>query len=109
VLDNYRARDKVEKLYDSLKNENGQHRLRTGNNNSVYGPFFLNFIALILRSELDKRMKESKIRNRMTTSKLLDELGKIKSVTTASGKTILLEITKNQRELISKLKIKKIT
>jgi len=109
VLDNYRARDKVEKLYDSLKNENGQHRLRTGNNNSVYGRFFLNFIALILRSELDKRMKESKIRNRMTTSKLLDELGKIKSVTTASGKTILLEITKKQRELISKLKIKKIT
>jgi len=54
-------------------------------------------------------MKESKIRNRMTTSKLLDELGKIKSVTTSSGKTILLEITKKQRELISKLKIRKIT
>lgn len=109
VLDNYRARDKVEKLYDSLKNEDGQYRLRTGNDSSAHGRFFLNFIALIIRAELDKRMKESKIRKRMTTAKLLDELGKIKSITTASGKNILLEITKKQRELISKLKIKKIT
>ncbi len=109
VLDNYRARDKVEKLYDCLKNEDGQYRLRTGNDSSAYGRFFLNFIALIIRSELDKRMKESKIRKRMTTARLLDELGKIKSVTTASGKDILLEITKKQRELISRLKIKKIT
>ncbi len=109
VLDNYRARDIVEKLYDSLKNEDGQYRLRTGNESSAYGRFFLNFIALILRSELNKRMKKSNMRKRMTTARLLDELGKIKSVTTASGKNILLEITKKQRELISSLKIKKIT
>ena len=109
VLENYRARDKVEKLYDCLKNEDGQHRLRAGNDRSAYGRFFLNFIALIIRSELDKRMRKSKLRNRMTTARLLDELGKIKSVTTASGKNILLEITKKQRELISSLEIKKIT
>ena len=109
VLDSYRAKDKVEKLYDCLKNEDGQNRLRTGNNSSAYGRFFLNFIALIIRSELDKRMEQSKIRTRMTTAGLLDEVGKINSVTTASGKDILLEITKKQRDLISSLKIKKIT
>lgn len=109
VLDSYRAKDKVEKLYDCLKNEDGQNRLRTGNNSSAYGRFFLNFIALIIRSELDKRMEQSKIRKRMTTAGLLDEVGKIKSVTTASGKDILLEITKKQRDLISSLRIKKIT
>ncbi len=109
VLENYRARDKVEKLYDCLKNEDGQHRLRTGNDSSAQGRFFLNFIALILRSELDKKMRTSKLRNRMTTARLLDELGKIKSVTTTSGKDILLEITKKQRELISSLEVEMIT
>jgi len=109
VLENYRARDKVEKLYDCLKNEDGQHRIRTGNENSAHGRFFLNFIALIIRSELDKRMRKSTLRSRMTTARLLDELGKIKSVTTTSGKNILLEVTKKQRKLISSLDIKKIT
>ncbi|MCP4399755.1 MAG: hypothetical protein GY801_20930 [bacterium] len=92
-----------------LKNEDGQHRLRTGNERNAHGRFFRNFIARIIRSELDKRMKKSKIRKRMTTARLLDDIGKIKSVTTASGKNILLEITKKQRELISSLNIKKIT
>ncbi len=108
VLNNYRARDIVEKLYDCLKNEDGQYRLRTGNERSAHGRFFLNVIARIIRSELDKRMKKSNMRTRMTTARLLDELGKIKSVTTASGKNILLEITKKQRELISSLNVKKI-
>ena len=34
----YRGRDRVEKLIDALKNEDGQHRLRTGNDHSAAGP-----------------------------------------------------------------------
>ena len=107
VLDNYRARDAVEKLYDALKNEDGQHRLRTANDNSAQGRFFLGFISLVIRSELDRRMRESNLRKNMTSATLLDELAKIKSVTTKSGKNIFLEVSKKQRELISRLKIEK--
>ena len=107
VLDDYRARDAVEKLYDALKNEDGQHRLRTANDNSAQGRFFLGFISLIIRSELDRRMRESHLRKNMTSAELLDELAKVKSVTTSSGKNIFLEVSKKQRELFSKLKIEK--
>jgi transposase len=107
VLDNYRARDAVEKLYDALKNEDGQHRLRTANDNSAQGRFFLGFISLVIRSELDRRMRNSNLRKNMTSAALLDELAKIKSVTTKSGKNIFLEVSKKQRELISRLEIEK--
>lgn len=105
LLDHYRGRDAVEKLFDSLKNEDGQHRLRTSNDNSAQGRFFLGFIALALRAELSGRVREADLRKNWTIPTLLDELGKVKAVTTQKGKRILLEVTKKQRELVSKLKL----
>jgi hypothetical protein len=57
VLRDYRARDTAEKLFDAFKTEHGQYRLRTTNDASVQGRFFLDFATLILRAELEKRMR----------------------------------------------------
>lgn len=109
VLDNYRNRDMVEKLFDFLKTEHKQYRLRTANDDSVEGRFFLGFITLIIRAELEKRMRVAKLHKKMTTANVLDQAGKIKSFTTVNGRRILLEVSKAQRQLCSSLKVPEIT
>ncbi len=105
VLADYRSRDTAEKLFDSLKNEDGQHRLRTGIAVSAEGRLFLAFISLILRSSLEKRMREAGLLKGMTTAEFFAQMRKIKAVFTKSGKRFLLEISKKNRTLLTALKI----
>jgi hypothetical protein len=105
VLQDYRARDTAEKLFDAFKTEDGQYRLRTAHDESVQGRFFLGFITLILRAELEKRMHAAELHKSMTTAVVFDELGKIKALQTRQGNRILLEVSKKQRNLLASLKL----
>jgi hypothetical protein len=105
VLRDYRARDMAEKLFDAFKTEHGQYRLRTASDESVQGRFFLGFATLVLRAELEKRMRAAKLHKSMTDAAILDELGKTKALVTRKGTRILLEVSKKQRELLASLKV----
>ncbi len=105
VLDDYRSRDKVEKLFDILKNENGQNRFHSGNNHAVAGRLFIAFIALIIHTELENRMKKANLIKKYSVSELLAIVRKLECVTMESGNRYLMELTKNQREIFSALKI----
>lgn len=105
ALAEYRCRDQVEKLFDALKNEDGQHRLRTGVAESAEGRLLLAFAALAIRAALECRMRDAGLLDKMTTAELLAQMRKVKAVTTRSGKRILLELTKRQRELLARLKV----
>ena len=104
VLFDYRARDVAEKLFDAFKTEHGQYRLRTASDESVQGRFLLGFATLVLRAELEKRMRAANLHKTMTDAAVLDELGKAKSLTTVRGNRILLEVSKKQRALLASLK-----
>ncbi|MEI7901576.1 MAG: hypothetical protein WCK89_15095, partial [bacterium] len=56
----------AETLFDAFKTEHGQYRLRTANDESVQGRFFLGFATLILRAELEKRMRAADLHKSMT-------------------------------------------
>jgi hypothetical protein len=105
VLRDYRARDMAEKLFDVFKTEHGQYRLRTASDDSVQGRFFLGFATLVLRAELEKRMRAASLHKTMTDANVLDELGKAKALVTRKGTRILLEVSKKQRELLAALKV----
>lgn len=105
VMHDYRARDVAEKLFDAFKTEDGQYRLRTANDNSVQGRFFLGFITLILRAELLNRMRASNLIKTITTASVFDELSKSKVLITSKKKRILLEVSKKQRTLLATLKL----
>lgn len=105
VLEDYRSRDQVEKIFDMLKNEDRQKRFRSGNGHSVEGRAFLAFLALILRSEIEKRMRDGEVLHKVTVPELLAQLRKIKAVRTATGKRILLEISKRSRTLLEAMKV----
>jgi hypothetical protein len=101
VLARYRGRDRVEKLLDALKNEDGQHRLRTGNDHSAAGRLFVAFLALVLHSELERRMREAGLLRKTSVPLFLAQMRKIKSVRMATGTRHLLEISKRNRELLA--------
>jgi transposase len=105
ILDDYRSRDKVEKLFDILKNENGQNRLYSGNQHAVSGRLFIAFIALVIHTELENRMKKANLLKKYSVSELLSIVRKLECVTMESGNRYLMEITKAQREIYDALKI----
>ena len=105
VLRDYRARDMAEKLFDAFKTEHGQYRLRTASDDSVQGRFLLGLATLVLRAELEKRMRAAALHKSMTAAAVIDELGKAKALITGKGSRVLLEVSKRQRMLLAALKV----
>jgi transposase len=96
---------KIEKLFDILKNENGQNRLHSGNHHAVSGRLFIAFIALIIHTDLENRMKKANLIKKYSVSELLAILRKLECVTMESGNRYFMELTKTQRKIFKALKI----
>ena len=105
VLAIVRSRDAVEKVFDIIKNEDGQRRLRTGNGDRVEGRLFLAFVAAILRVLLENRMREADLIKTRSTAEVLALLRKIKRIHFASGRTLQLEIPRKTKDLLAAMKI----
>lgn len=107
ALQVYRDKDVVEKCFDDLKNVLDMKRLRMHSIETVDGRLFVQFIALILMSELRREMRESKLIEFYTVRELLLEMDPLTKIR-YEGKygLILTEVTKPQREILSLLKIK---
>ena len=106
ALQVYRDKDVVEKCFDDLKNVLDMKRLRMHSIETVDGRLFVQFIALILMSELRRAMRESKLIEWYTVRELLLEMDPLTKIN-YEGKygTILTEVTKPQREILELLKI----
>jgi len=100
TLAEYRGRDMAEKLFDTLKNENGQNRLRTGNDDVAEGRLFLAFLSLILNNDLEQRLRRTGLLKKMTIAQFLATLRKIKAVTTEQGTRHLLDVPKKCADLL---------
>jgi len=81
-------------------------RLRIHSIETVDGRLFVQFIALILMSELRRAMRESKLIGRYTVRELLLEMDPLTKIR-YEGKygLILTEVAKPQREILALLKI----
>lgn len=97
----YREKDCVEKCFDDLKNELDMNRLRVHNAGRMQSRLFIQFIALILLSQIRKVIREKMPKSGYTAKGLMMEM---ESLTTIrySGKynNKLTEITKAQREIL---------
>jgi len=105
ILSVVRGRDAVEKVFDVIKNEDGQNRLHTGNPDRVEGRLFLAFAAAILHILLENRMREAGLIKLRSVAEALALLRKIKRVHFESGNCRVLEIPKRTRKLLEALKI----
>lgn len=104
ILTNYRNKDQVEKVFDLLKNEMDGDRMRAHNQFNVDARLFINFLALIIESELTRRMRKAKLFKKYTVKELLAELRKIKH-TKVNDVIIISEVSKQQRLIFENLEI----
>ena len=106
MLSQYRNKDRVEKVYDTLKNGLGEDRLRTHGITTMHGKMFITFLALIIQTELTNRLYASKVSKKYTVPELIMELKKIRLFSRSQGQpSFLSEISKKQREIFSEFKI----
>ena len=106
VLDNYRQKDTVEKMFDIVKNELDGDRLRTHNDNTTAGKLFVRFIALILYAEISRTMKKTNLFKKFSVKELIAELKKLKQTKIKGEKTIFSELSKSQKIIFKAFKIK---
>lgn len=100
VLRLYREKDGVEKCFDSLKNNLSLKRLRIHSQEALEGLLFIEFIALILYSHMIKVLRESGLNRSLTVPEVLFELRKIKKIRFGRKKTMISEISKQQRGIL---------
>ena len=101
ILMTYRRRDVVEKSFDDLKNELDMKRLHCHNDQTTEGKMFVAFIALIMRSWIQNKLKEYMSTNGVSFAAVIKELRKIKYVKTRDGRKLLSPVTKKQREILN--------
>jgi transposase len=100
ILDYYREKDGVEKYFDSLKNNLFLKRLRIHSHQTMEGLLFVEFIAMILRSEMKAVLKKSKLPDSLYIPEMLSELRKLKQITFGKKKA-LTEVSKFQKDIFT--------
>ncbi len=100
VLEYYRNRDIIEKLFDIEKNELDGRRLKVHSQYNSDGRMFIQFIALILYNKISTVMKKNKLFERYSLKEMLAELSKIRC-SDIDGEKIISEISKSQRKILS--------
>ena len=101
ILNNYRQRDRVEKVFDIAKNELDGDRLRSHSQYNTEGRLLLKFIALILYMELTKVMRDNKLFEKYSTKQLLAELKKLKVINIEKNELFLSELSKKQKDIFN--------
>lgn len=105
LLRRYRDRDRVEKMFDAMKNELEGLPLRSHKTNTMNGNFFILFLAMILQFHLLEKMKQGNIHHQFTISDVFFELQKLKKSIWYGKDRIINEVTKTQKILFEALKV----
>jgi transposase len=101
----YRRKDVVEKMFDVIKNELENGKLRVSSREAMEGRLFLTYLSLIIHSALSRIMKDQDLFKSFTMAEVFADLKKLRIVTLTSGRTMLTEITKRQRTLFQKFDV----
>ena len=81
-------------------------RLLVSSERSLDGKLFVAFIALILTSYLDQKMKETELYNKYNFSQLLDKLDVLECYEKLGKKMRIGEILNVQKEIYEKLEVR---
>ncbi|MDY7027519.1 MAG: IS1634 family transposase [Spirochaetota bacterium] len=101
ALTYYRRKDGVEKLFDSMKHGTELKRLRVHSRQSMEGLIFIEFISLIMYSEIQKVLRESGLGKKLTVEQLFYELKKLSVIEIDDKKPIITELTRKQKDIFN--------
>ena len=101
----YRAKDVVEKAFGNLKERLALRRPGVSTHANLQGKIFVQYIALIILSQIQKTMREQKLYQGYTLYTLLDELDVIEYFTHAGKRGHWGEVAKKQAKLFQAFKV----
>lgn len=102
----YRMKDVVEKAFGNLKERLNMRRLLVSSEKGLDGKIFTEFVALILISHLDHKMKKSDLYKKYTLPQLLDELDVIECFEDANHSLRIGELLNKQAKIYEDLGVK---
>lgn len=102
VLETYRSRDAVEKLFDNLKNAMELNRLRVHSAEAAEGKMFIALVAMMLHSMLQRPLAASKaeLGRRICPREALVDFRRIKFMLLPDGSEMFSELAKRQRIIL---------
>jgi transposase len=106
ILSFYRDKDKVEKIFDTTKNELNTKRLHSHSKKTTEGRLFVKFIAIILYQQITKIMRENDLLKKYSVTELLKELSKIKMISVPEVEPFTTECSKTQTDILAKFNMK---
>ena len=101
----YRAKDVVEKAFGNLKERLALRRPGVSTHANLQGKIFVQYIALIILSQIQKTMREQKLYQGYTLYTLLDELDVIEYFEHAGKRGHWGEVAKKQAKLFQAFKV----
>ncbi len=101
----YRMKDVVEKAFGNIKERLNMRRLLVSSEKGLDGKIFTEFVALILISYLDHKMKEAGLYNSYTMQTLLDKLDVLECFEDAKHSLRIGELLNKQAEIYEALGI----
>jgi transposase len=102
ALQIYREKDVVEKCFSDLKNQLDMKRLRVHRSPMMKGRLFIQFVAMILLSQIRNVLREQKELASYTARGLLKEMESLTTIHySGTYKDKHSEVTKRQREILA--------
>lgn len=101
ALELYRRRNEIEKVYDTSKNELEADRFLTHSGKTTRGKHFVHFLALILWSDLQRKVKACEKKPEKTIQRILLRMKKIKCIDYATGRTLEEPLTRKQKDILA--------
>jgi transposase len=102
----YRMRDVAEKAFWNIKDRLNLRRTLTSSESSLEGKLFVEFVALIYLSYINKKMEEEHLYSKYTMHELLDELDVIECFLEPGKAPIQGEVLMKQEQLYRDLGVK---
>ena len=99
ALEIYRAKDLIEKAFGNLKERLNMRRTSVSSDENLDGKLFVQFVALIFLSYIQKAMSDKNLFKSHTLQELLDELDIIERFEQTGKRHHIGEVTKKQLHL----------
>jgi len=99
ALDIYRSKDMIEKAFGNLKERLNMRRTSVSSEENLEGKLFVQFIALMYLSYINKAMSDNQLFKNYTMQELLDELDVIERFEQPGRRHRIGEMTKKQVNL----------
>jgi transposase len=105
----YRARDVVEKAFGNLKDRLNMRRFLVSSEQALDGKLFVEFVALIYLSYINKQMHDQDLYKNFSMNQVLDKLDVIECFETPGRKLRVGEVLDKQNMLFTKLGVAPLT